>query len=68
MIKFCKYMVDKYGILVGGGSLAVLVVSTILAIYVTRGLILILVPITVFWFIGYEVIQYVLDKKYDRKD
>jgi hypothetical protein len=61
-------MVDKYGILVGGGSLAVLVVSTILAIYVTRGLILILVPITVFWFIGYEVIQYVLDKKYGRKD
>jgi hypothetical protein len=61
-------MVNKYGILVGGGSLAVLLISAILATYITRGLILVVVPLFVVWFVGMEVIQYVLDKKYSRKE
>jgi hypothetical protein len=61
-------MVNKYGVLVGGGSLAVLLISAILATYITRGLILVVVPLFVVWFVGMEVIQYVLDKKYSRKE
>jgi hypothetical protein len=61
-------MVNKYGVLVGGGSLAVLLISAILATYITRGLILVLVPLFVVWFVGMEIIQYVLDKKYSRKE
>ena len=42
-MNFIKYFINKYGVLVGGGSLAILLISLILAVYITRGLILILV-------------------------
>lgn len=62
-MNFIKYFINKYGILVGGGSLAILLISLILAVYITRGLILILVPIFIVWFIGMEVITYYVDNR-----
>lgn len=62
-MNFIKHFINKYGVLVGGGSLAVLLISLILTVYITRGLILILVPIFIVWFIGMEVITYYLDNK-----
>lgn len=66
-MNFVKHFINKYGVLVGGGSLAILLVSLILTVYITRGLILILVPIFIFWFIGMEVITYYVDKKHTRR-
>lgn len=62
-MNFIKYFINKYGVLVGGGSLAILLISLILAVYITRGLILILVPIFIVWFIGMEVITYYVDNR-----
>lgn len=58
MMNFIKYFINKYGVLVGGGSLAVILVGSLLLVYITRGAVLILVPIGVVFFILFELIEY----------
>lgn len=62
-MNFIKHFINKYGVLVGGGSLAILLISLILAVYITRGLILILVPAAVVWFVAMELMTYYIDNR-----
>ncbi len=57
-MNFIKHFINKYGVLIGGGSLAVILISAVLLVYITRGAVLILVPIGVVFFILFELIEY----------
>jgi hypothetical protein len=65
---FIKHFINKYGVFVGGGSLATVLVSFVLMAYVTRGIVLIFIPLVIFWFVAMELSKYYLDKKHNRKD
>ena len=63
---FIKWYVNKYGLILGGGSLLIVALSFIGLAVVTKGIILILIPLAVFWFVVVEFIGYSVDKDYDR--
>jgi hypothetical protein len=63
---FIKWYVNKYGLMLGGGSLLIVALSFIGLAVVTKGIILILIPLAVFWFVVVEFIGYSVDKDYDR--
>lgn len=61
MMNFIKHFINKYGVLVGGGSLAIVLVSAVLLVYATRGVILVLVPAAVMFFIVLELLDYFIE-------
>lgn len=63
---FIKWYVNKYGLMLGGGSLLIVALSFIGLAVVTKGIILILIPLAVSWFVVVEFIGYSVDKDYDR--
>lgn len=65
-MNFIKWFVNKYGILMGGGSLVVLVMSFVGLAVATKGLILILIPLAIFWFVVMEFIQYFFEGNNNR--
>ena len=67
MMNFIKHFINKYGVLVGGGSLAILLITVVLLTYITRGLILILVPVIIFWFVVIELVTYIENKKHPKR-
>lgn len=65
-MNFIKWFVNKYGILMGGGALLIVALSFVGLAVVTKGLILILIPLVIFWFVVMEFIQYFFSSDYNR--
>lgn len=62
-MNFINHFINKYGVLVGGGSLAILIVSLVLLIYATRGIILLLLPVAITFFVILELLDYFIEGK-----
>lgn len=58
---FIKWYIDKYGIMLGGGSLVILFLFFVLVAIFTRGAILILIPIGIGVFVFLEMFDYYTD-------
>lgn len=57
-MKFVKWFTDKYGIMIGGGSLLIVFLSFVGLAVVTRGFVLIIIPLVLFAFVANEFLRF----------
>lgn len=57
-MEFIKWFVNKHGILVGGGSLVIVFLFVVGLAVMTRGMILVIVPILLAYFVGLNLLDY----------
>ena len=57
-MNFIKWYVDRHGVLLGVGSLLIVALSFVGLAVVTKGMILVLIPLGIFWYVVMEIIQY----------
>lgn len=62
-MEFVKWFVNKYGIMIGGGSLIILFLFFVFLSVFTKGAILIFIPLLIFIFVVSELFDFYTRKR-----